>query len=151
MRTSVSIDLLDLARTFAARPSDWPLAPRWDPARRWYHRLNVQPDHEAWLLTWLPGQGTDLHDHGPSAGAFVVVTGELAEQTAHAGGPRSGRYAVGGGRSFPRGHVHRIVNASDRPAVSVHVYGPALTAMTRYRWQAGALAVAGVERAGAQW
>jgi hypothetical protein len=32
-------------------------------------------------------------------------------------------------------HIHRIVNAATRPAVSLHVYGPALRAMTRYRIQ----------------
>src|SRR3954470_19150848 len=27
-------------------------------------------DAQVWLLTWLPDQGTPLHDHGTSAGAF---------------------------------------------------------------------------------
>ena len=33
-----------------------------------------------WLLSWLPGQGTGLHDHGGSAGAFAVVRGTLHER-----------------------------------------------------------------------
>src|SRR3954447_27009918 len=35
---------------------------------------------QVWLLSWLPGQGTDLHDHGPSAGAFAVARGMLTER-----------------------------------------------------------------------
>ncbi|SES82853.1 hypothetical protein [Geodermatophilus poikilotrophus] len=30
---------------------------------------------QVWLLPWLPGQGTGLHDHGGSAGASAVVRG----------------------------------------------------------------------------
>ena len=38
-------------------------------------------DYEAWLLTWLPGQSTGLHDHGGSAGAFTVLSGVVEEST----------------------------------------------------------------------
>jgi hypothetical protein len=147
MRTSVSIDLLDLARTFAARPSGLAAGARWDPAHRWYHRLNAQPDHEAWLLTWR--SGTDLHDHGPSAGAFVVVTGELAGRP-RTRGLRSGRYAVGvAARSRAAMCTASSTRATDRRSACTSTTGA--DRMTRYRWQAGALAVAGVDRAGAQW
>ena len=44
-----------------------------------------------------------------------------------------------------------VVASLIRPAVSVHVYGPALTTMTRYRIGAAGLDVVTVERAGAQW
>ena len=37
-------DLLSIARQFAARPDDWPLAPRFDPLERWYHRLATHDD-----------------------------------------------------------------------------------------------------------
>jgi len=45
----------------------------------------------------------------------------------------------------------RVSNRADRPAVSLHVYGPALAAMTRYRFGAAGLEAVAVERAGAQW
>src|SRR5262245_19774664 len=77
----VRTELLTIARRYAARPADWPRAPIFDPSSRWYARLAVESDHEAWLLTWLPGQGTELHDHGGSAGAFVLVSGALTERT----------------------------------------------------------------------
>jgi hypothetical protein len=104
---------------------------------------------------WLPGQGTDLHDHGGSAGAFQVFAGTLTEDTVTipAGAPRitARELGEGAGRRFGSRHIHRIINRSSRPAVSIHVYGPALTTMTRYRLGAGGLEVLTVERAGVQW
>ena len=64
-----------------AGPTTGASAPRFDPLQRWYHRLAATDEYEVWLLTWLPGQGTDLHDHGGSAGALAVVSGEVTEYT----------------------------------------------------------------------
>jgi hypothetical protein len=148
--------LRDIARRTAADPASWGVAPRFDAASRWYSRLYAAADHEAWLLTWLPGQSTDLHDHGGSAGTFVLVSGELTEETVHAGPSGAGvlradAYTTGDVRPFSAQHVHRIVNNSAAPAVSLHVYGPALTQMTRYRLQDGALRVLEIDRAGVAW
>ncbi len=154
---TVRTDYLGVARSYAANPDDWALAPRFDPAQRWYHRLASTPDLEVWLLTWLPGQGTDLHDHGGSAGAFVVVEGLLTETTVAttAGSSRSQladvQVAAGTGRWFGSHHIHQITNPGSRPAVSVHVYGPALKTMTRYRLEEDQLRIASVERAGVSW
>lgn len=154
-------DHLAIARQYVARQHDWPLAPRFDPVTRWYHRLAAAADHEVWLLTWLPGQGTDLHDHGGSAGAFVVVSGLLTERTlATTAGPVAGAdrprlvdssLAAGTGRWFGSHHIHQITNDADRPAVSLHVYGPALKTMTRYRLDGDRLRIASIDRAGVQW
>jgi Cysteine dioxygenase type I len=147
-------DHLALAARYAAAPDQWPVAPRFNPSQRWYHRIAQANDHEAWLLTWLPGQGTDLHDHGGSAGAFNVLSGNLTEDTVVAGTPlgiTAREFGEGAGRHFGRRHIHRITNRSGRPAISVHVYAPALTTMTRYRIGTGRLDVAVVERAGVQW
>src|SRR5688572_714445 len=117
-------DHLVVARRYAADPDEWPFAPRFDPGERWYHRLAAGDGHEAWVLTWLPGQQTDLHDHGGSAGAFVVVSGELTEQTITAAEDGSQPRVVvrtlgdGAGREFGAHHLHRIINRSTRPAVS---------------------------------
>ena len=56
-----------------------------DPVDRYYVRLARQREFEAWLLTWLPGQGTDWHDHGGSAGAFMTLRGVLTERHAEVG------------------------------------------------------------------
>jgi hypothetical protein len=144
--------LAALARRYAANPTIWSVDPEFDPVDRWYARLASEADHEAWLLTWLPGQATDLHDHGGSAGAFHVVSGALTEQTPRRGlRMTSRRYPAGSTRPFGARHIHRVANEGVVPAISLHVYGPALTSMTRYRIERGALCVAAVERAGANW
>ncbi|BCL17135.1 cysteine dioxygenase [Micromonospora sagamiensis] len=140
-------DLLAVARRHAV-PS---LPVRFDPAQRWYARLASGPDHEVWLLTWLPGQGTDLHDHGGSAGAFLVVSGALTEEVVAGGQLRPHLLAAGVGRRFGPRHVHRVTNRGDRPAVSLHVYRPALHRMTRYHLTDGRLRVAEVALAGVAW
>ena len=152
-------DHLAIAARYAAAPEQWAVAPRFNPVDRWYHRLAEATDHEVWLLTWLPGQGTEIHDHGGSAGAFQVVSGSLTEDTViedPASGGRPPRIIArelgeGAGRRFGPRHIHRITNRSGRPAVSVHVYGPALRTMTRYRISAAGLEVRVVETAGVQW
>ena len=154
--TAVDIrpDHLAIARAYAAAEDRWPVAPRFDPVDRWYHRLAVHDDYEVWLLTWLPGQGTDLHDHGGSAGAFHVHSGTLTEDTVSVGEvPRitARELGDGAGRRFGSRHIHRITNRSNRPAISIHAYGPALSTMTKYRIGAGGLDVLAVETAGVQW
>ena len=152
----LGLDHLATAARYAASPEEWSVGPRFNPLSRWYHRLAVTDDHEVWLLTWLPGQGTDLHDHGGSAGAFHVHSGTLTEDTVTTGPGEPPRIASrelgdGAGRRFGTRHIHRITNRSSRPAVSVHVYGPALTTMTRYRIGGDGLEVLTVEQAGVQW
>jgi hypothetical protein len=151
----VRTDHLAIARRYAADPFSWPVAPRFRTGSRWYTRLAAADDHEVWLLTWLPGQGTDLHDHGGSAGALHVVSGELVEDvvTPADGGARvSVRHLSAGlGHGFGPRYVHRVTNRSAAPAVSVHVYGPALASMTRYRLGPAGLEIVEIDRAGERW
>ena len=152
--TDAGTDYLALAARYAAAPDQWPVAPRFSPEQRWYHRIAHAADHEVWLLTWLPGQGTDLHDHGGSAGAFHVLSGSLTEDTLVADTPvriTAREFGEGAGRRFGSRHIHRVTNRSLRPAISIHVYAPALTSMARYRIGAHGLDVATVEKAGVQW
>jgi hypothetical protein len=149
--------LVALARAYAEDPASWTVRPRFEPSRRWYARLAEASGHEAWLLTWMPGQETDLHDHGGSAGAFVVVRGALTEATVqplangrgHRRVPRG--LAAGTVRAFGSNHIHHIRNEGPAPAISVHVYAPALHSMTRYRLAGRRLAVESVSSAGKDW
>ncbi|WP_410809398.1 cysteine dioxygenase [Micromonospora sp. 067-2] len=143
-------DLLAVAAHWAD-PSGWPVPLRFDPEERWYARLATADDHEVWALSWLPGQGTDLHDHGGSAGAFRVVAGALTEETVVGGTLRPRLLATGSGRRFGPRHVHVVTNRGAEPAVSVHVYRPALVRMTRYHLLDGRLRVAEVAEAGRSW
>lgn len=144
----------DLARRYASDPAAWPTPPRFDPQRRWYSRLHVDAEHEAWLLTWLPGQSTGLHDHGGATGAFLVVTGTVTEDVV---GPRRSprlvarEYPAGRVRSFGHRHIHRVYNAGTEPAVTLHVYAPGLTSMSQYEVVDGELRLLRTDREGADW
>ena len=143
-------DLLAVARRHAADPRGWPPV-RFDPVDRWYARITATEEYEVWLLTWLPGQGTNLHDHGGSSGAFVVAAGTLTEETVSGGRLRPAELATGSGRRFGPRYVHRVGNRADQPATSVHVYRPALLRMTSYQLLDGELRVAEVAEAGVAW
>ncbi|MEV5243230.1 cysteine dioxygenase family protein [Streptomyces cinnamoneus] len=114
-----------LARSLAADTGSWAPLVRYDAASRWYHRLRTGPGYEVWLLSWVPGQGSGLHDHGRSSGVMTVLRGELTE---HSGDARR-TLAAGTQRVFAPGYVHEVVNDSLEPAVSLHVYFPGLTEM----------------------
>lgn len=139
-----STTLAGIARSVAERPGEWLHRVRLDPEGRWYERLSADGDHEVWLISWLPGQATGFHDHGESEGAFTVVLGRLEERE-----PGAARTVVAGGSwTFGRDYVHDVRNASDAPAVSVHVYSPPLSSMRRYEETGEGLAEVAVERAG---
>jgi predicted metal-dependent enzyme (double-stranded beta helix superfamily) len=129
-------ELSQIVAGTAARADRWRDLVRYDPVRRWYHRMELTGEYEVWLLSWQPGQGTGFHDHGGSAGAFAVALGELQEQTV--GGSRQApalavrTVSAGAVRSFGARFVHQVVNSSAGPAVSVHAYSPPLPQMRRY-------------------
>jgi predicted metal-dependent enzyme (double-stranded beta helix superfamily) len=141
--------LAEIVRGVVKRPETWLSLVRYRSGQRWYRRLTLAEEHEIWLLTWLPGQGTGFHDHGNSAGAFAVTRGELLERGAPGGRPEpSGRVLDAGCvRSFDAAHVHDVRNDSALPAVSIHAYSPPLLTMRRYESvSGGVLRAAGEER-----
>jgi predicted metal-dependent enzyme (double-stranded beta helix superfamily) len=142
-----------LAADLASRDHLWRDHVRFGRPRH-YVRLLTGTGWEAWLLTWLPGQATGLHDHGGSAGAFAVLDGVLDETLLVHDRDRMVRrnrpYAAGEIRAFGRHHVHDVAPTGG-PAVGLHVYAPALTRMTRYALEDGALVTLANERAGADW
>jgi mannose-6-phosphate isomerase-like protein (cupin superfamily) len=111
---------------------------------------------QVWLLSWLPGQGTALHDHGRSAGAFAVARGTLTERVVATGGPGRPRetttdLAAGRLRYFGPHYVHQVTNTAAEPAVSLHVYAPRLSQMNTYAVTGTGLVRTGTERAGVDW
>ncbi|GAA4316351.1 cysteine dioxygenase family protein [Klenkia terrae] len=111
---------------------------------------------QIWLLSWLPGQGTPLHDHGSSAGAFAVARGTLTERVVSRGTGRTPHQstadlAAGRVRFFGPHYVHQVVNTLHEPAVSVHVYAPRLSLMNTYKVDETGLVRIGTERAGVDW
>ncbi|MEZ5964534.1 MAG: cysteine dioxygenase family protein [Planctomycetota bacterium] len=87
-------------------------------------------------LVWLPGQATPIHDHS-AWGAMGIMENALEEVAYERldDGSREGfaelretrgRMVGAGSVSYvlpPYEEVHRIANPTDRPSLSVHVYG----------------------------
>lgn len=127
------IQLVECTRIVAARvlAGDYPFISF--AAERWHRRIHQDRSVDIWLISWLPSQGTELHDHGGSAGAFTVVRGELAEACYVGDGSlRERRHPAGGSIGFSSQHIHDVRNLSDAPAVSVHAYSRPLALMNYY-------------------
>ncbi|MEU6517336.1 cysteine dioxygenase family protein [Streptomyces sp. NPDC046978] len=122
---STVAEFAGLARAIAADRSRWASLVQYDAASRWYHRLQTGPGYEVWLLSWVPGQGSGLHDHGHSSGVLTVLDGALTERTERA----TRALSAGAQRVFAPGYAHEVVNDTLEPAVSLHVYFPGLTEM----------------------
>jgi Cysteine dioxygenase type I len=126
--------LATLVADYADHPSDWLPQVRFDADERWWTQLRGDDTVDVWLLTWVTDTGTDLHDHGGSAGAFTVVTGALEEVRPE--GPNGELLATtlrtGDVRVIEAGVVHDVRSPSLAPAISIHAYSPPLRAMTFY-------------------
>jgi predicted metal-dependent enzyme (double-stranded beta helix superfamily) len=101
-----------------------------DPDAYRQHLLHVAEDgaYSVVALVWLPGQSTPVHDH-----VCWCVVG------VHEGDEEEYRYRLDGGRlvtterlvnprgavsvALPPGDIHRVRNAGQDLAVSLHVYG----------------------------
>lgn len=113
-------DFAGLARSVAADRARWQHLVRYEPHSRWRHRLRTAPGYEMWLLSWVPGQGTEAHHHGASSGVLTVLDGALTEHTRRG----AATLAPGAQRVFAPGSVHRVVNDFLEPAVSLHIHYP---------------------------
>jgi hypothetical protein len=130
----LSVDnLAALVREIADNPSSWQAEVRFAADERWWTRLHSEDSVDVWLLTWVQDTGTDLHDHGDSAGAFTVVSGLLEEvRPALDGTLAVTRLHTGEVRQIERGAVHDVRSPSRTPAISIHAYSPPLREMTFY-------------------
>jgi len=128
-------ELADIVTQFAATDG-WLDKVRLNAKRRWYERLYCGPDYDIWVISWLPGQSTGFHDHGESAGAFVVTTGTLEE---HRPGQKPHLIYPGKPCAFGREYAHDVRNVSLAPAISIHAYSPPLDEMNEYELDGGQL------------
>jgi Cysteine dioxygenase type I len=118
---------------------------------RWFTRIHGDEELDIWLIRWVPGHATELHDHGGSLGALTVLSGSLNEFRWDGRRLRRRRLDAGDQAGFPLGWVHDVVWAPPpivgpaatlkvpgpaggpvQPTLSVHVYSPPLTAMSYY-------------------
>jgi mannose-6-phosphate isomerase-like protein (cupin superfamily) len=121
-----------LVLSVAARPTEWRDLVAFGQTERYWARLDSPADVDLWLLTWLPSQGTELHDHGDSAAAFVVVGGAVTEARVRDGAIEDRVLHQGHVQTVERGVVHDVRNTGNEPAISIHAYSPRLTSMTFY-------------------
>ncbi|OBI27756.1 cysteine dioxygenase [Mycobacterium sp. E1386] len=118
-------------------------------SRRWFTRIHGDEELDVWLISWVPGHHTELHDHGGSLGALTVLSGSLNEFRWDGRALRRRRLDAGDQAGFPLGWVHDVVWAPRpvtvpvsglsgaarepvTPSLSVHAYSPPLTAMSYY-------------------
>ncbi len=131
------VDLLVAAQRFAHSAKLLPGMD--DPCERCWRTIAVDERFEAWVVAWPVGGAIELHDHGNSAGAVVVASGALRETSVRPGGDQrlvatSASIGIGEHVLFGPGYVHDFVNVGPGPALSVHVYSPALHSMTYFDW-----------------
>jgi quercetin dioxygenase-like cupin family protein len=125
-------ELVALVTRLAAEPATWQPLLRFDDQHRQWARLPSADHVDVWVLTWLPDQATELHDHGHSTAAYTVLSGAVEEVRPVAGGLRTSRLVAGQTRWLAPGAIHDVRGAADGPAVSLHAYSPPLERMTWY-------------------
>jgi rhodanese-related sulfurtransferase/mannose-6-phosphate isomerase-like protein (cupin superfamily) len=128
-------ELVDIVSLFASSDG-WMDRVRLRTEGRWYERLYHGPDHDLWVISWLPGHSTGFHDHGASSGAFVVATGALEE---HRPGEPTRIIHPGKARAFGPDYAHDVRNTSLAPAISIHAYSPPLDEMNEYNMEGSQL------------
>ncbi len=129
-------DLVAFARDFRMTAGAWAaLAPHIGFDVRQYRRVRLfrGDEWEALLLCWLPGQGTNVHDHGGSVGVSAVLAGSLREIRYSRQGEGQ-PLAIAGQGDCPASAaaveladtIHEMRNDGSVPAISLHVYSPPL-------------------------
>jgi mannose-6-phosphate isomerase-like protein (cupin superfamily) len=122
---------------FADRVRAGSHTPEFRNEERWHVRIHRDDDVDVWLISWTTEQGTELHDHGGSSGAFTVVQGAVNEYVwnGRVDGPgllvNTLRH-TGDVVSFGPDHVHDVRNHLESPAVTVHAYSPPIHLMRYY-------------------
>jgi predicted metal-dependent enzyme (double-stranded beta helix superfamily) len=126
-------ELRRMATELAFDTARWTHLVRHDPAQRVFESIEIGPDVGVWLICWMPGHDTGLHDHDISSGAVAVVRGALREEHMLEDGTVTGRvHEAGDVFDFGPNDIHRMVHTGDEPAVSIHLYSPRLQVMGAY-------------------
>ena len=130
-------ELRALAEQIARDRGSWAPLVRHDSTERQYVPMHRDPHLEVWLLSWSNEQETGLHDHDLSSGAVHVCRGELVEDRLESVDRllrrSSTRRVEGETFDFNSSHVHCLSHPPGAPpAVSIHVYSPALLRMGHY-------------------
>ena len=126
-------ELRDLVARLAAEPDGWRALVRHGTGQRHFEQLWRDAHVDVWVISWGHGNDTGFHDHDVSRGAVAVVEGEVIEERLVLGGPpRRLHHRAGEAFDFDAAHVHRMLQDSETPAVSIHAYSPPLWRMGSY-------------------
>ncbi len=105
-----------------------------DPSGYQNHLVHAEPDgsFSVVAMVWLPGQQTPVHDHVTWCCTAVLTGTEYEEVYANRGDhlevvARNANPAGSVSGFAPPGDIHRVTNAGDTTAVSLHVYGTDIT------------------------
>jgi Cysteine dioxygenase type I len=127
-------ELEDVAVGIAERPGLWEPLVHADPQRRRYELVYEDDRMDAWILSWMPGQGTGFHDHYISGVGLCVARGCVREDLmVYGGAPETRDLRPGDSRQGGPGYIHRVTHGKGLPAVTVHVYSPRLDWVGQYR------------------
>src|SRR4051794_5978075 len=127
-------ELEQVARSLAERTDLWEPLAHTDPERRRYELVYEDDRMDAWILSWMPGQGTGFHDHYISSVGLCVASGCVSEDLlVYGGDPQSRELRAGESRQGGPGYIHRVSHRGGHPAVTVHVYSPRLDWVGQYR------------------
>ena len=127
-------ELERLARDIVERPELWAPLVRNDPDRRRYELIYEDERIDAWVLSWMPGQGTGFHDHYISSVGLCCALGGVREDLMVYGQDELQLHLrPGHSRQGGPGYIHRVRHEVGGPAVTIHVYSPRLDWVGQYR------------------
>jgi predicted metal-dependent enzyme (double-stranded beta helix superfamily) len=126
-------ELREIVADLARRPELWSEYIAHDEDQRRFTRLQLDDGIEVWLICWMAGQDTGLHDHGSSSGAMAVIDGEVHEER-YLDRTLMHDLRLGRGETltFSPDVVHRVRHSGEEPTVTIHAYSPPLHDCTAY-------------------
>jgi hypothetical protein len=127
-------ELEELAVEIVERPDIWEPLVRTDPEQRRYELICEDERMDAWVLSWMPGQGTGFHDHYISGVGLCCAAGGVREDLlVYGGNDIELHLRAGDSRRGGPGYIHRVRHELGTPAVTIHVYSPRLDWVGQYR------------------
>jgi len=127
-------ELEQIAVDIVERTDLWEPLVQVDAEQRRYELIYEDERMDAWVLSWMPGQGTGFHDHYISGVGIAVAAGGVREDLlVYHGDDVELHLHAGDSRQGGPGYIHRVRHALGEPAVTIHVYSPRLDWVGQYR------------------